>query len=176
MNYLLFVYYDNSVEDSDKKTNEIAMTLADHMTSGQVKFMYGENHAIFHFGSRGDFENVSDVLGFISEEITGFQYFLTKKSRDYSSNFEEDNLDHLMSLRDVKPKKHKPTAPKINYDFKPTEGGKDFMDIADIILNLKRPEICNMTLDELLDKISEKGMESLTNIEKQKLEEYSKSL
>jgi hypothetical protein len=176
MNYLLFVYYDNSVEDSEKKTNEIAVTLADHMTSGQVKFMYGENHAIFHFGCKGDFQNVSDVLVFISEEITGFQYLLTKKSRDFSSNFEEDNLEHLMSLRDVKPKNHKPTQPKINYDFKPNDGGKDFMDIADIILNFKRKEICNLTLDELLDKISDMGLESLTEVEKQKLEEYSKSL
>jgi hypothetical protein len=176
MNYLLFVYYDNSVEDSEKKTNEIAVTLADHMTSGQVKFMYGENHAIFHFGCKGDFQNVSDVLVFISEEITGFQYLLTKKSRDFSSNFEEDNLEHLMSLRDVKPKKHKPNQPKINYDFKPNDGGKDFMDIADIILNFKRKEICNLTLDELLDKISDMGLESLTEVEKQKLEEYSKSL
>jgi hypothetical protein len=33
-----------------------------------------------------------------------------------------------------------------------------------------------MTLDELLDKISFQGMESLTEIEKQKLQEYSKSI
>ena len=50
------------------------------------------------------------------------------------------------------------------------------MDISDLILNFKRKETCNMTLDELLDKISYQGMESLSEIEKQKLEEYSKSL
>jgi hypothetical protein len=50
------------------------------------------------------------------------------------------------------------------------------MDIADILINLKRKEVCNLSLDELLDKISDKGMESLSEIEKQKLEEYSKSL
>jgi hypothetical protein len=33
-----------------------------------------------------------------------------------------------------------------------------------------------MTLDELLDKISQEGMDSLSELEKQKLEEYSKSL
>jgi len=176
MNYLLFVYYDETVEDSEQKTNDIGIALADHITSGQVKFMYGERHSILHFGCKENFETVADFLSLISEDITGFQYFLTKKGRDYSSNLGEDNLDHLMSLRDVKPKKHKPTAPKINYDFKPNEGGKDFLDIADIILKLNRKEICNLTLDELLDKISEQGMESLTEVEKQKLEEYSKSL
>jgi hypothetical protein len=120
--------------------------------------------------------DVSDVVYFISDEISGFEYLLTKKNKDYSSNFDEDNLNHLMSLRSTKPKKHKPTPPKINFEFKPNEGSKDFMDIADILINLKRKEVCNLSLDELLDKISDKGMESLSEIEKQKLEEYSKSL
>jgi len=50
------------------------------------------------------------------------------------------------------------------------------MDIADLILNFKKPNVCNLTLDELLDKISSDGMGSLSDVEKQKLEEYSKSL
>jgi hypothetical protein len=50
------------------------------------------------------------------------------------------------------------------------------MDLADIILNFKRKDVCNLTLDELLDKINEQGINSLSEIEKQKLEEYSKSL
>ena len=44
------------------------------------------------------------------------------------------------------------------------------------MFNFKRPEVCNLTLDELLDKISKDGMNSLSDIEKQKLDEYSKSL
>jgi hypothetical protein len=176
MNYLLFVYYDSTVEDSEQKTNEIAVAISNHMTSGQIKFMYGDKHAIFHFGCKGEFQDVSDIVFFISEEIPGFEYFLTKKSKDYASNLDKDNLDHLMSLKTTATKKKTPTPPKITYDFKPNEGGKDFLDIADIILNLKRKEICNLTLDELLDKISDKGLESLTEVEKQKLEEYSKSL
>jgi hypothetical protein len=50
------------------------------------------------------------------------------------------------------------------------------MDIADLILNIKRPEVCNLTLDELLDKMVDQGMESLSEIERNKLEEYSKSI
>jgi len=174
MNYLLFVYYDSTVEDSDLKTQEIGTKLAEHMTSGQIKFMYGEKHAIFHFGCKGEFNDVSDVLYFLTEEISGYEYFLTKKGRDYSSNFDEDNLNHLMSLKDTKPKQQKSKTPK----FKPNdlEMGEKFMDIADLILNFKKPNVCNLTLDELLDKISSDGMGSLSDVEKQKLEEYSKSL
>jgi hypothetical protein len=174
MNYLLFVYYNTDVQNTEEKTQEIGTKLADHMTSGQIKFMYGERHSIFHFAYKGDFQDVSDVMFFISEEMSGFEYLITKKSRDYTSNFDEDNLNHLMSLKNVTPKKHKPTPPKLRTND--LKGDETFMDLADIILNFKRKDVCNLTLDELLDKINEQGINSLSEIEKQKLEEYSKSL
>jgi hypothetical protein len=37
-------------------------------------------------------------------------------------------------------------------------------------------QICDLTLDEILDKISSQGMESLTRAEKDKLDEYSKQI
>jgi hypothetical protein len=174
MNYLLFVYYNTDVQNTEEKTQEIGTKLADHMTSGQIKFMYGERHSIFHFAYKGDFQDVSDVMFFISEEMSGFEYLITKKSRDYTSNFDEDNLNHLMSLKNVTPKKHKPTPPKLRTND--LKGDETFMDLTDIILNFKRKDVCNLTLDELLDKINEQGINSLSEIEKQKLEEYSKSL
>jgi hypothetical protein len=174
MNYLLFVYYDDTVENSEEKTNEIGTKLVEHITSGQVKFMYGNKHAIFHFACKGDFQDTSDVIFFISEEISGFEYLLTKKGRDYSSNLDEDNLNHLMSLKNVKPKTHTPTAPKLR--TKNLGDSETFMGLADMIFNLKRPDVCDLTLDELLDKIGNQGMDSLTELEKQKLDEYSKSL
>jgi hypothetical protein len=172
MNYLLFVYYNVDVENTEEKTQEIGTKLAEHMTSGQIKFMYGEKHAIFHFGCKVDFESTSDVINFISEEISGFEYLLTKKGRDYSSNFDEDNLEHLMSLKNTTPKKHKPAAPKLRTND--LKGDEPFMDLADIIMNFKRKEVCNMTLDELLDKISKVGYDSLTGEEKKALDNLSK--
>ena len=50
------------------------------------------------------------------------------------------------------------------------------MELADFFMNFKRAEVCNMSLDELLDKIGKEGMSSLSELEKQKLDEYSKSL
>ena len=52
MNYLLFVYYDNTVENSEEKTNEIGGSISDQMTSKEVKYMFGDKHAIFHFAFR----------------------------------------------------------------------------------------------------------------------------
>jgi hypothetical protein len=174
MNYLLFVYYNDTVENTEEKTQEIGTKLADHMTSGQVKFMYGERHAIFHFAYKGDFQDVSDVMFFINEELEGFEYFITKKSKDYSSNFDEDNLNHLMSLKNTTPKKRKPTPPRLR--TKDLNGEDTFMDLSDLFAHFKKPNVCNLTLDELLDKIGSEGMESLSELERKKLDEYSKSL
>ena len=51
MNYLLFVYYNVDVENSEQMTNEIGLSISDKMTSKEVKFMFGDKHAIFHFAS-----------------------------------------------------------------------------------------------------------------------------
>lgn len=177
MNYLLFVYYDSTVENSETSTNEIASRIAEQMTSKEAKFIFGDKHAIFHFASDMSIEEMSGWVDIINDELDFFQYFLIPKPRSSASNMPKDNLDHLLSLKKTKPTKQKPSEPKISWDFKPTkDNGESFMDIADIIMNLKRPKVCNMTLDELLDKISLEGMESLTQIEKEKLEEYSKSI
>lgn len=176
MNYLLFVYYDNTVDNSEIITNEVAKQIADQMTSKEAKFMFGDKHAIFHFAADMNITDMAEWINIIVEDLNCFQYFLLPKPKNSESNMPKENLDHLLSLRKTKPSKLKPTPPKINYDFKPTGEGESFLDIADLILNLKKPKVCNMTLDELLDKISVQGMESLTDVEKQKLEEYSKSI
>ena len=175
MNYLLFAYFDGTVDNSEITTNEIATRIAEQMSSKEAKFMFGDKHAIFHFASDLTITEMADWLNMINDELDCFQYFLVPKPKSSESNMPKDNLDHLLSLRKSKPTKHKPTPPKIKYDFKPNDENS-FMDIADLLLQIKRPEVCNMTLDELLDKIGQQGMDSLSEIEKQKLQEYSKSL
>jgi hypothetical protein len=178
MNYLLFAYFDKTVKNAEKKTQEIGTKIAEHMTSGQVKFMYGPTHAVFHFGYKGEFQDVSDVILFISEEVGNFEYFVTKKSKDYASNFGQENLDHLMTLKKTSPKNNNiEDTNQLKESFnKRRKFVNPFEQYTEIINHFKQPLTCNMTLDELLDKIIEKGMNSLTDLEKQKLEEYSKTI
>jgi hypothetical protein len=172
MNYLLFVYYDDTVENSEEKTNQIAGQISDVMTSKEIKFMFGDKHAIFHFASDLSLSEMGELMNIISFEITGFEFFLTQKTKYNFSNFPEENVEHLLSLRKTKTKKHTPVPPRvIKYEER-----ENFYDIADFILNIKRPEVCNLTLDELLDKMVDQGIDSLSDIEKKKLEEYSKSI
>ena len=53
---------------------------------------------------------------------------------------------------------------------------EEFFNIADFVLNFNRKQVCNLTLDELLDKIGNEGIDSLSEVEKQKLDEYSKTI
>jgi hypothetical protein len=175
MNYLLFVYYDDTVKESEEKTNQIAGQIADVMTSKEIKFMFGDKHAIYHFASDLSLSEMGELLNIISFEVTGFEFFLTQKTKHNFSNFPEENVEHLLSLRKTTPKKK--TAPvKPGLRTNDIRGGESFFDIADLILNIKRPEVCNLTLDELLDKMVDQGVDSLTELEKKKLEEYSKSI
>jgi hypothetical protein len=83
-------------------------------------------------------------------------------------------MKHLLSLKKKPKEKLKSVTPKLRTND--IRSGEDFMDLADIILGIKRPEICDLTLDELLDKIGNEGIGSLSELEKQKLDEFSKSL
>jgi hypothetical protein len=43
-----------------------------------------------------------------------------------------------------------------------------------IIETTQKEEMCNMSLDDILDKMIDQGSDSLTKLERKKLEEYSK--
>jgi hypothetical protein len=166
MNYLLFVYYNTDVKNSEEKTQEIGGLISDVMTSKEIKFMYGDLHSIFNFASDLSFDEMKDFMDIVVADVQQFEYILVPKPRNIGSNFDEDNMKHLLSLKKKPKEKLKPTQPKLRTN-----------DIrSGIILNIKRPEVCNLTLDELLDKIGNEGIESLSELEKKKLDEYSKSL
>jgi hypothetical protein len=176
MNYLLFVYYNDTIENTEEKTNEIGVQVSDMMSSKEIKFMFGDHHAVFNFSSNLSIEDMGEYIHIIADEIGGFEFFLTPKPRKLYSNFPEDNLKHLLSLKSSKGKKDKPEV-KQKLRTNNIGGGEKFFDLSELILNFGRQkEVCNLTLDQLLDKIVDQGADSLTELEKQKLEEYSKSL
>ena len=137
MNYLLFLYFDNSVENSESVTNQVAGQIAEQMTSKEAKFMFGNQHAIIHFASDMKIDEMAGWVDIIHDELDCFQYFLIPKPRNSASNMPEDNLNHLLSLKKLKPK-NKPTPPRINYEFKESKSGESFMDIADLLMSLKK--------------------------------------
>jgi hypothetical protein len=173
MNYLLFVYYHTGIKDSEEKTQKIGELISDVMTSKEIKFMFGDIHSIFNFSSGLSFDEMKGFIDIVVDDVQEFEYILIPKPRNIGSNFDEDNMKHLLSLKKKTKKELNGKDRKLKTeDIK----NRNFMDWEDIILGLKRPEVCNLTLDELLDKMVDQGMDSLSELEKKKLEEYSKSI
>ena len=173
MNYLLFVYNQEDIKTSLETTEKIGGELSKIMSSNQVKFMFGDRHAIYHFASDFSVDEIDDFLCLVTNEFGDFNYFLTQKTKNVASNFDEDNLLHLLTLKNTNKKKQ--TQPK-KFEFdKHLGGGEDFARIAEKIMTFLPKKECNLTMDELLDKIGEKGMDSLSEEEKSKLDEYSKN-
>ena len=137
------------------------------MTSNEAKLISGEKNAIIHFSSDLHIEYVSEWVNVIFNDLGSPQYFLIPKPNKTSSNIPKDHLDYLLSLK--KTRKQKPKQKK-EFNF----FDNDPFDFLNLIKNFN--ECCNLTLDELLDKIIDSGLASLTKLEKQKLDEYSKSI
>ncbi len=172
MNYLLFVYHNEDMKTPDVTTENIGAELSKIMSSNQVKFMFGDKHSIFHFASDFSVDEIDDFLCLVSAEFENFNYFLTQKTKNIKSNFDEDNLLHLLTLRNTN--KRKQTPPR-SFDFKLDVGGEDFDRMAENFMSLLPKKGCTLTMDDLLDKINDKGINSLTEEEKCKLDEYSKN-
>lgn len=164
MNYLLFIFHDETAENSEEKTQEIAFEVSKEMTSNEAKLISGGKHAIIHFSSNLHIEYVEEWVNVIFNDSNSPQYFLIPKPNKTSSNIPKDHLDYLLSLKKTrKPKQKK----ELNFF------DNDPFDFLNLIKNFN--ERCNLTLDELLDKIGDSGLSSLTDLEKQKLDEYSQS-
>ena len=172
MNYLLFVYHNEDMKNPDETTAKIGAELSKIMSSNQVKFMFGEKHSIYHFASDFSLDEIDDFLCLVSAEFEDFNYFLTQKTKNVKSNFDQDNLLHLLTLRNTNSRKQTPPR---SFEFKLDVGGDEFARIAENIMGLLPKKGCELTMDELLDKINDQGINSLTEEEKNKLDEYSKN-
>ena len=89
-----------------------------------------------------------------------------------------EHLEHLKKLnkKGRKPKS-KNRVKEIFMDKNPVFDIKKFMEEHNArVTEFVKNQICDLTLDEILDKISSQGIESLSRVEKDKLDEYSKQI
>jgi hypothetical protein len=176
MKYLLFVYGENENINNEEVTTNIAKELQPvTFANTQIKYIYGSGNAIYHFSSDMKFPEMSIYIDILIEEFEDFMYVLIPFDGVIGSNAGETRLKHLLDLEEDSENILKS---KNEIDFEDFGNHDDFVfDFFINIINNKsvpNTQICNMTLDELLDKILESGMESLSEVEKKKLEEYSK--
>jgi len=174
MKYLMLVYGEVEDMNSETLTTKIAEELQPIAMSDQIKYIYGDGNAIFHFDSELKFAEMSIYCDILIEEFSEIMYVLLPFNGMMTSNAGDNRIDHLLSLGNNKQEPNKVDIEFIDHNDSA---------VFEMFVNMVKPTLqeinekeitCEMSLDELLDKMIDQGVESLTDVEKQKLEEYSK--
>ena len=187
--YLLFIF--GEFKNNDKLVELIASQLSIFTDENSyLKYNYGDYGIVLHFQSHFSFYNLRDHVHIILEKIVP-QYFLMERPKNFYA-FMPPELK--LNLFDLYEKNHNEEQKNVNFKdnmnlidnflinitssmnedlFSEENMGKMF---ENIMFKMEKEEKKQTpTIDELLDKIKDKGLSSLTDDEKQILDEYSKS-
>ena len=187
--YLLFVFGNLTVDGSQ---DEIASALLPITKNEKVKFIYGSYHMVVNLETDLPFDELKEYI-YETLKSDMFEYFLMPMSDKTSVKLPESMAEHLFDLENDTDKVHvftqldveelkkrdKQTDEEldliINYflsnnEFDMEDDDDDDEDdlIKKVMNKTKQPSV-----DEILEKIVENGMDSLTLQEKQILDEYS---
>ena len=187
--YLLFIF--GEFKNNDKLVELIASQLSIFTDENSyLKYNYGDYGIVLHFQSHFSFYNLRDHVHITLEKIVP-QYFLMERPKNFYA-FMPPELK--LNLFDLYEKNHNEEQTNVNFKdnmnlidnflinitssmnedlFSEENMGKMF---ENIMFKMEKEEKKQTpTIDELLDKIKDKGLSSLTDDEKQILDEYSKS-
>jgi hypothetical protein len=172
MKYLLFIYPCDDSWDETESNQIFAHELVHIIKDEQIKFVYGEAHSIFNFESDMSRSEIDTYINLMKDDVPDFMYVLVQNAKQVSSDMDKNNFEHLMGKkkRGRKPKV-KNKIEKVSFDF-----ATFFEEHRKNVDNFLKYGICDLTLDEILDKIIDQGIDSLTTAEKNKLDEYSKEV
>jgi len=168
--YLLTVFGNFTTE----KCNEIAQLMEPLIDSENLKFYFRSGSIIFYFGSNFQLIDVHDFLDMISDEL--FDTFILTEHNETVTVFMTDEMkEHLFNLEGETGEMVIDLIPN-NKAQSIYDEDEDEDDISTILMNQIKKNLQNIqspSLDELLDKVSEQGIESLTEFELKTLNNYS---
>lgn len=169
--YLLTIFGDLEIYE---KQEEVVISLSPLVDSPSLKFQYGKEFMIVHFASELEPKEIYEFLEMCSENLYD-SFILSEYNEKVSVFISNENREHLFDLDGSKGTSGQEMIITINKDeeyFEDDDEEDEFT--SKIIAELKR-QLKPPTLDQLLDKINEKGYEVLSNFEKGILENYSKN-
>lgn len=163
--YLLILLGDFK---SEELCQEIALSITPIVDSPHLKFNHMNGSMIFHFASEIDREELLSFIETILFDITStfvlsevndkMSIVLPDQIKNHLLDLENDNEDIEMRLN-------------INKEFNDEDEDESFVAL---LLNEIKRKVPKPSLDQLLDKIKSKGISSLSQYEKDILDEYSK--
>jgi len=167
--YLLVVFGDFK---SKKMIESVGKGLSPIVDTPHLKFQHTKGALIMHFGSEVSQEELHDFL-------TGFFYgmsdtlILTEMTDKVSLSMSDETRAHLLDLDndgdnvEIRIDMSNMRKPYMDEEFMAEDFVKFLLD--EFNEDVKKP-----TLNEILDKINEKGIKSLLPFEKEILDNYSK--
>ena len=167
--YLLIVFGEFKSKDI---CEDIAVTISPIVDSPHLKFQHIKGNLIFHFASEVSHEEIHD---YINGVLYGFSdmFILTQCNDKMSLHMPEDVQKHLFNLD------YDDDSIEMNVDMNRIKNNLDFMEEEEnfvaLLLDEVRSRITEPTLDQILEKITSKGVESLSMFEKDVLDNYSKN-
>lgn len=147
--------------------------MAPIVDSPHLKFQHTKGAMVFHFGSEVSAEEIYDYIFGVFYGLSN-AFILTEMTDKTSVYMPDDIKAHLLDLdNDTEEVDIRINMPKMGKSVDDmSEMAEDFVSF---LLEEMEDEIKTPTLNEILDKISEKGLSSLSGFEKEILNEYSKN-
>lgn len=167
MRYLLFVYPHKFLGDTQDLAEEISDVLLGFTHSNSIKYTYGPKYIVIHFSVNPDHvSELEDVLTVYEEQMNvDFTYFLTQVGNGFITNLSPKIKNYLNDLENEETSK---------YEYESIIDDNFLSRIQEYNRVFESME-SELTVDEILDKISQYGMDSLTKQELNKLNNQSKN-
>lgn len=172
MDYVLFAFGDYTKEDP---IIDLIVDFVSQISSNEVKFQYGDSGIIVSFKT---IKTSDEIVEFFETNLTKLtaMFFVFPVTDNSIMSMDTEIYDHLFEKTDKKSE-----GPSFNFVSDMTDipefqdGDMTYLNkLFDMLLKPLEVKKRALTLNELLDKISEKGINSLTNDEKNQLDEYAK--
>lgn len=190
--YLLFIFGDFT--DKDKIIELIATQLSSFTDKNTyLKYNYGDYGIVMNFQSQFSFVEIREHTQIILEKVAP-QYFLMEHPNNLYAFmpselkinlFDLNHENHNVEDEKIKNELNKNIFDNFLFTFSTSVMSEDMLSeeqmenlFNDVMLKYDNPTYIKKeppTMDELLEKIKENGLNSLTETEKQILDEYSKS-
>lgn len=175
--YMLFLFGDFSLNENF--VNEIPNQLVSIVNSKFIKFNYGEFGMACHFRSKETFFDLKEYIDMVINDAAD-QYFLVEVGENFDIKMDRKFKKDFINIDGEKPE-NKSGSIEVNDVILPKFNKKEIDNVFHMMFPIMDPnffknneEIKEPTVDEILDKITEKGIESLTEKEKKILENYGK--
>ena len=169
-NYILTIF---GQFESEKDCKEMAIALTPIVDSPNLKFQHTKGTLIFHFKSEVLKEEIFDYVRGVLFGITD-AFILTELHDNMTLSMPQDIKEHLLDLENNSSDVNMFIDMKLEKkNLNSIEEDED--DFVALLLEELKSQVKKPSLDYILDKILDKGYDSLTEHEKKTLKNYSEN-